>query len=138
MHVGATNVYGLLLLSLLTCLTLTSGAPGSPLDQEWTNYVDAPPRSTENPVSLRSLMKSLFRFNLLRKPEVEELPNSGLLTDTATTPEGISSIEAELISSISPPLVDDTPDLWHIPAHLERDKSHKFTHSFRFGYGALH
>uniref|UniRef100_A0A1B6FLD7 Uncharacterized protein n=1 Tax=Cuerna arida TaxID=1464854 RepID=A0A1B6FLD7_9HEMI len=144
MLVGATTVYGVLLLSLLTCLTLTSGAPGSTLDQvqEWTNNVDAPldlhPRPTETPISLKSLIKSLFRFNLLRKTEIEEPPNSGLLTNTGTTHERTSSIEVELNPSITPPLVDDTPELWHIPVNQEGDKSHKFTHSFRFGYGAFH
>uniref|UniRef100_A0A1B6LM73 Uncharacterized protein n=1 Tax=Graphocephala atropunctata TaxID=36148 RepID=A0A1B6LM73_9HEMI len=135
----ATSASGLFLLGLVMCLSLTDGAPGSPIDQEWTNFVDSPMdhSSDQSPVSFSHLLKALFRLNLLRKSKYS--PSSEVLPDTAATSEPTSSAEDDLIPSTSPPpLVDDTPDLWHIPGHLERDKSHKFTHSFRFGYGAPH
>lgn len=36
--------------------------------------------------------------------------------------------------SAAPHLVEELPDV--LPLPVELDKSHKFTHSFRFGYGA--
>uniref|UniRef100_A0A1B6E4B7 Uncharacterized protein n=1 Tax=Clastoptera arizonana TaxID=38151 RepID=A0A1B6E4B7_9HEMI len=96
---------------------------------------------TEN--YLKTIINTVNRLNSLYKSQSKSIPktqNQEIKLERKTT-QGTGTTELysetsskELDSSVVP-VVEELPGVMSLPSQMEVDKSQKFTHSIRYGYG---
>lgn len=100
--------------------------------------------------AIKDVLKSLYRYEARRQfvnsqrtqspsYEVTNSIDTNKQPDTMNTP--VSPLVTEDLGrmrSAAPPVLEDiiSEIVFHPPSHVEVDKSQRFTHSIRYGYGA--
>lgn len=98
---------------------------GNPSDKE---------KSSNNP--LKDVIKSLYRYEAIRQSSRRSNVNdTNKQADTLITPA--SSAITKDVHGVAPPVLEDVSEIvFQSPSRVEVDKSQRFTHSIRYGYGA--
>lgn len=98
---------------------------------------------TEN--YMKNIVRALYKFDSLHKRQQKTIPRTEeqeFKYDTKTTQmptfnsQPTNKVSTEGLTSPIPPAVEELSDIvLHLPSQMEVDKSQKFTHSIRYGYG---
>lgn len=123
---------------LIKELNLVDGPePASVFWQKFGNPANKE-KSSSNP--LKDVIKSLYRYESIRQnsrrnqsPTYEVTNSNDSIERTSTS----SPVVMGEIRSVAPPVLQDISEIvFHPPSQVEIDKSQRFTHSIRYGYGA--